>query len=66
MPHPFSLLFRIYINDLLVEFVEDTSIGAYADDLDIARRAHSARNEDVIIASLQPEVEKVVALSAKA
>ena len=37
-------------------------MNAYADDLVIAR---SARNKDMIVASLQPEVDKVVALSDK-
>ena len=56
------LLFTICINDLLVKFEDDTFVCAYADDMAIAR---CARNKDVIIASLQPEVDKVVAWSAK-
>ena len=38
-------------------------MSAYADDLLIAR---SARNKDMIIASLQPKVDKVVAWSDNA
>ena len=57
---PSPLLFAIYINDLLVEFEDNTLVSAYADDLVIAR------NKDMIITSLQPEVDKVVAWSAKA
>ena len=52
------LLFTIYINDLLAEFEKHTFVSAYAGDLFIAR---CARNKDMIVASLQPEVDKVVA-----
>ena len=61
--HPFSLLFAIYINDLLVEFDDNTFVSAYAGDLAMADSAH---DKDMIITSLQPEVDKVVAWSAKA
>ena len=57
------LLFTIYVDDLLAEFERDTFVRAYADDLLIA---HSARNKDMIVASMQPEVDKVVAWSKKA
>ena len=56
------LIFTIYIDDLLAEFVKDTFVSAYADDLLLAR---SARNKDKIVASLQAEVDKVVAWSDK-
>ena len=60
---PFPLPFTIYIDDLLVEFEKYTFVGAYADDLLIAR---SAQNKDLIVVSLLPEVDKVVAWSDKA
>ena len=59
----FLLLFATYINALLTEFEKDTFVSAYADDLLIAR---TARSEDMIMASLQPEVDKVVAWSDRA
>ena len=55
-------LFTIYIGDFLAEVRDNTFVSAYADDLAISRNAH---NEDTIIASLRPKVDKVVALSAK-
>ena len=61
--HPLRLLFTIYINDLQAEFEKDTFVTAYADDLLMAR---SSLNKDVIVASLHPEVDKVVAWSDKA
>ena len=51
------------MNDILVEFQVITFVSAYADEMAIA---HSTRNMDVINASLHPEVDKVVAFSAKA
>ena len=57
------LLFTIYINDLLAEIEKDTFVSAYTDDLLTVR---SARNKDMVVASLQPVVDKVVAWSDKA
>ena len=57
------LLFTIYIDVLLTEFEKDTFVSVYTDDLLIAR---SARNKDMIVASLQLEVDKVVGWSDKA
>ena len=59
----FPLPFRINNNDLLAEIEKDTFMSAYAVDLMIAR---CARNKDMIVASLQPEVDIVVAWSNKA
>ena len=59
----FRHLFTIYINDLMVEFENDTFVGAYADDHIVVR---NARKNEMILASLQPELDKVVAWSAKA
>ena len=59
----YPLIFTIYIDDLLAEFEKDASVSAYAGDLLVVR---SARNKDIIVASLQPEVDKVVAWSHKA
>ena len=56
------LFFTIYVYNLLALFKKDTFVSAYADDLLIAR---SARNKDMIVASLQPE-DKVVVWSDKA
>ena len=47
----------------MAKFRDDALESAYADDLAIAR---CARNEDKVIASLQPEVDKVVDCPAKA
>ena len=58
-----SLLFTIYMNDLMAEFEKDTLVSAYADDV---LTACCARNKDMIVASPQPEVYKVVARSDKA
>ena len=58
-----SVLSTIYMNDLLAEFEKNIFVSAYADDLLIAG---SARNKDTIVASLQQEVDKVVAWSDKA
>ena len=59
----FSLLFTIYLDDILDEFEDDTFVSADADDVLIAR---GTSNEDMIVASLQPEVDNLVAWSAKA
>ena len=59
----FPLLFAIYINDLLAEFEVDAFVSVYVDDLLIAC---SANYEAMIVASLQPEVDNVVAWSDKA
>ena len=56
------LLFTIYLDDLLAQF-KDAIVRAYADDLLTDR---SACYNDMIVASLQPEVDKVVAWSDKA
>ena len=58
-----TLLFTISINDLLAEFKDDSFVSGYADDQAIANSAH---NKDMIIASLQQEVDNVVEWSAKA
>ena len=55
---PFS--FTIFMEDLLVDFENNIFVSAYADCLWMAR---SARNKDMIVASFQPEVDKVVAMS---
>ena len=55
-PYISSSIFTIYIYDLLAEFEEDTFVSAFADLL-------IARNKDMIVASLQLEVDKVVAWS---
>ena len=57
------LLITIYKNNLLTEFQKDTIVSANSDDLLIAS---SGRNKDMIVASLQSEVDKVVAWSDKA
>ena len=57
------LLLTIYIDDLLAECEEDSFVSVYVDDLLIARSAH---NKDMIVASLQPEVDKVIDWSTKA
>ena len=57
-----SIHFTICINDLLAE-IEDTFVSAYADDMLIAR---STRNKNMIVVSLQPEVDKVDAWSDNA
>ena len=51
----FLLLLPIYIKDNLVEFDDNTFVCAYADDLVIAR---ISCNKDMIIASLQPQVDR--------
>ena len=56
----FTLLFTMYIDDLLAKFNKDTFVSANADDLLIVC---SARNKDMIMACLKPEVDKVVAWS---
>ena len=48
------------MEDLLVDFENNIFVSAYADCLWMAR---SARNKDMIVASFQPEVDKVVAMS---
>ena len=50
----------MYIIVLLAEFMKDAIVSAYADDLLVER---SARNTDKNVASLQKEVDKVVAWS---
>ena len=57
-----SVLSTIYINDLLSEFEKNTFVSVYADYLLIAS---SSRNKDMVVTSLQPEVDKVVAWSDK-
>ena len=57
------LLFTFYINDSMAVFEDDTFESAYADDLLIT---HSDRNVDMIVASLQPGVDKVVVWSGMA
>ena len=57
------LFFTICINDLLAEFEDNAFVSAYAIDPLIAS---SFCNENMILASLQPEVDKLVAWSAKA
>ena len=58
-----SVLFSIYVDDLLAEFEKDAFVSAYADDLLIAC---SSRNKDMIVVYLQPELDKVVIWSDKA
>ena len=55
-----GLFFSIYINDLLAEVEDDTFESAYVDALlmDI-----SASNKDMIVESIQPEVDNVDAWS---
>ena len=55
----FPHLPTIYINDLIAEF-KNTFVSVNADDLLIA---HNARNKNIIVASLQPQEDKVVAWS---
>ena len=61
--HPFPLHFIIYIDDLQDEIEKDIFVSAYADDLSIAC---GGRNKDMIVVSLQPEVDRVVASSDNA
>ena len=49
------LFFTININDLLAEFEKDTFVSDSTDDLWIVCRA---RNKEMIVASLQTEVNK--------
>ena len=59
----FPIIFAIYIYSLVAEFEKDTFVSTYADDLLIAR---SAGNKNMIVLSLQPEIDKVVAWCDKA
>ena len=52
-----TLLFVLYINDLLGNFSESTMVSAYADDLALACRGR--KKEDVAL-RMQAEVDKVV------
>ena len=57
------LLFVLYINDLLGNFSESTTVSAYADDLALACRGH--KKEDVAL-RMQAEIDKVVSWSQQA
>ena len=57
------LLFVLYINDLLGNFSESTTVSAYADDLALACRGR--KKEDVDL-RMQAEVDKVVSWSQHA
>ena len=58
-----SLLFVLYINDLLGNFSESTMVRAYADDLALACR--NRKKEDVTL-RMQAKVDKVVSWSQQA
>ena len=57
------LRFAMYIDDLLTEFVKDTFVSAFADDLLIARRSSY---DNMMVASIQPEVDGVAVWSDRA
>ena len=58
-----SLLFVLYINDLLGNFSESTMVIAYADDLALACRG---RKKEEVALRMQAEVDKVVSWSQQA